>query len=284
MVTLTSEVGVVNINKRKGIGSSCSWLRLGLALAVFAGIGSANTLCTSFASPVVSGGTVNLPGFVCDVGDLQLFDLTYVWSFSPGVANPGTITIMVDSSDPGLPKLIVTAQNNWLVQGGGDPGADFSLFYTLNTTPGGHKIVGGDISLDTTLGWDHNTPTQDGSGAVAASDNFTPGSMTSQLTLLPPSQDGTVPCTPVPSSSTTPCHVTGTGNVSTFGTLQNSMHTEKDVDLLGGDHTFDIAQVNSVTQLIYEAVPEPLSFVLVGAGLLAGGLMRKHRGWKKQGN
>src|SRR5471030_1907490 len=118
------------MNRRIALRMWNSRLQLVFAAIFFAGAGSANTLCTTFNSPALTGHTFQQAGFVCNVGDLQLFDLTYVWTFPVGVPSPGAITIMVDSSNLSQPKLIVTAANNWFVPGGSDSAADFSLFYT----------------------------------------------------------------------------------------------------------------------------------------------------------
>jgi hypothetical protein len=261
-----------NIERRLAVRRILFLGAFGALLSVSSGF--ALPLCTSFSVPA-SGGTFVQSGNVCDVGDLVLSDLQFIWDNTSANPDPGLISINIDNSVPGAPALVITSANKWFARSNTE--VDFTLIYTLTTTPGGNMIIGGNISAVADIGWDPGTNPGTGgfTGGIAGSDNFAPavgpGGL-SQVNMMPSAPDGICP----PAIEGTPCHVTQSGTPTIFS-KQNSFKTSKDMLILGGDHALDIGQLDSVTQIIYENVPEPGSTVLVGAGLIAVALAIKKR-------
>jgi hypothetical protein len=217
------------------------------AMAVFAGLASANVLCVN-ANPggLLSDYIANNATFgqACQMGD-KLF-----WNF--GLANgvhasggePTAASINVQAI-PGLTNVGIQFTGGWIVSHGQI--MDSVISYRVGTVSGSSAID------DATLGI---TGTLSTSGSAGATETLTgvPGSPLH--TALP--------------SSTSAYLVFG-------GSTFSSRSVSDEIQVTGGTGFGNIAHISIVQNNFYEIVPEPYATVLIGSGLLALGLLRRRQ-------
>lgn len=259
----------------------------------------ANSLCASFTpDPGSNPGTLvnDQVGPVCTVDGITVSNLHYVFNFDGQTNNPGTIYINVVDTTPDQFTLVFTSDNGWIENGGTDGLGDFSVFYDL--TPGGPtanpwgppavyvpQIVGAQMKATGDTGWDPSTDPATGfTGEVQGTDAFTVSGypvLNSDI-LQDPSAINSGGCL-----ATYTCNpFTVTGPLITYttpfiaqGTSSPTISVEKDINLEGGDNAGDYAKVTRVDQIYYlsSSVPEPISLVLIGGGLIGIAIISKKK-------
>jgi hypothetical protein len=261
--------------------------------------GYANSLCTSFTPTILHPGTLSFvqAGPVCTVDGITLSDLNYTFDYNAQTNNPGTISINVVDTTPYQYKLVFTSANGWIQNGGANTNADFSVLYKLS--PGGlttnpwpppatylPEIVSAQMKTVGDTGWDPatNPVAGDFTGEVQGTDAFTAVGyplMNSNIPNQDPSLVNSGGC--LATYTCNPFSVVGalvpytTPPIGKF-TSAPSISAEKDMLMEGGSHVGDYAKITRVDQ-IYNLlpVPEPMSLMLIGGGLVGIAVLTKKK-------
>jgi hypothetical protein len=232
-------------------------------------------LCTDVVTTAASFAALGAGG--CQFGDKLFSNFTYTYTVDGGPGNVPAgnvnVTFFNLGGDPNKPVVrFTTTGPGWTVRDGHT--SDISISYTVDA-PSINPMTGASMTVDGVVS---NVSPGIFMSLVAGAESICcpgPGNTTVDLSAnlvpLPP------PSGPTPTSAS---------DSKTFAGATHIILT-KDIFLFGGGtadpNTGNIATVTQIDEGLFEGttIPEPMTFVLFGSGMVGFGLMMKMRNSRK---